>query len=65
MKSSAFLINTARGGVIVEQDVADALNEKIIAGEGIDVQLSLRTKFLILLYKRVRNFILYDERNRR
>ena len=65
MKSSAFLINTARGGVIVEQDVADALNEKIIAGAGIDVQLSLRMKFLILLYKRVRNFILYDERNRR
>ena len=37
MKSSAFLINTARGGVIVEQDVADALNTRVIAGAGIDV----------------------------
>jgi glycerate dehydrogenase len=37
MKSSAFLINTARGGVIVEQDVADALNEGVIAGAGVDV----------------------------
>jgi glycerate dehydrogenase len=37
MKSSAFLINTSRGPVIVEQDLADALNNGIIAGAGIDV----------------------------
>jgi glycerate dehydrogenase len=37
MKSSAFLINTARGPIIVEQDLADALNNGVIAGAGIDV----------------------------
>lgn len=37
MKSSAFLINTARGPIIVDQDLADALNKGIIAGAGIDV----------------------------
>lgn len=37
MKSSAFLINTSRGPVIVEKDLADALDEGIIAGAGLDV----------------------------
>jgi glycerate dehydrogenase len=37
MKSSAFMINTSRGPVVVEQDLADALNNGIIAGAGIDV----------------------------
>ena len=37
MRSSAFLINTSRGPVVVEQDLADALNKGIIAGAGIDV----------------------------
>jgi len=37
MKKSAFLINTSRGPVIVEQDLADALNNDVIAGAGIDV----------------------------
>lgn len=37
MKPSALLINTARGGLMVEQDVADALNDGVIAGAGIDV----------------------------
>jgi glycerate dehydrogenase len=37
MKSSAFLINTSRGPVVVEHDLADALNKGIIAGAGIDV----------------------------
>ncbi|MFC4776469.1 D-2-hydroxyacid dehydrogenase [Paenibacillus sp. GCM10023252] len=37
MKPSAFLINTARGGHVVEADLADALNHGIIAGAGLDV----------------------------
>ena len=37
MKKSAFLINTSRGPVIVEDDLAYALNNELIAGAGIDV----------------------------
>lgn len=37
MKDSAFLINTGRGGLIHEQDLADALNQEKIAGAGLDV----------------------------
>lgn len=37
MKKSAYLINTARGGFIVEQDLADALNNGAIAGYAADV----------------------------
>ncbi|MCF0229045.1 MAG: D-2-hydroxyacid dehydrogenase [Parasporobacterium sp.] len=37
MKPSAFLVNTSRGGVVVSSDLADALNNGIIAGAGIDV----------------------------
>ncbi|MFA6866113.1 MAG: D-2-hydroxyacid dehydrogenase [Clostridia bacterium] len=37
MKKSAVIINTARGGLIEEQDLADALNSKQIAGAGLDV----------------------------
>lgn len=37
MKPSAFLLNTSRGPIIVEQDLANALNRGVIAGAGIDV----------------------------
>lgn len=37
MKSSAILINTSRGGLIKESDLAIALNEGTIAGAGLDV----------------------------
>ncbi|WP_294490692.1 D-2-hydroxyacid dehydrogenase [uncultured Ruminococcus sp.] len=36
MKSTAYFVNTARGGVVNEQDLADALNDGVIAGAGID-----------------------------
>lgn len=37
MKPTALLINTARGAVINEADLAEALNKGIIAGAGLDV----------------------------
>jgi glycerate dehydrogenase len=36
MKPDALLINTARGAVVNEQDLADCLREGVIAGAGID-----------------------------
>jgi len=37
MKKSAYLINTARGGIVNEEALFEALNEKRIAGAAIDV----------------------------
>ncbi|MGY5145490.1 MAG: 2-hydroxyacid dehydrogenase [Candidatus Nitrosopumilus sp. metabat.KBP569_Feb_25m_nospike.7] len=37
MKNTAFLINTSRGKVVNEKDLAVALKQKIIAGAGLDV----------------------------
>ncbi len=37
MKPTAFLINTSRGSIIDEQALANALNQNLIAGAGIDV----------------------------
>jgi len=37
MKPGAFLINTGRGPLIIEADLADALNNGRIAGAGLDV----------------------------
>lgn len=37
MKKSAYLLNTSRGPIIIDQDLAEALDNGIIAGVGIDV----------------------------
>jgi glycerate dehydrogenase len=37
MKSSAILINVARGPIVNERDLVTALKENIIAGAGLDV----------------------------
>lgn len=37
MKQSAFLLNTSRGLLIVEEDLAEALDTGVIAGAGLDV----------------------------
>ena len=40
MKPTAFLVNTGRGGIAVEADLARALDEGLIAGAGLDVYVT-------------------------
>ncbi len=40
MKNSAYLINISRGQLIIEKDLADALNNDQIAGAGLDVLIT-------------------------
>jgi D-3-phosphoglycerate dehydrogenase len=40
MRSTAFLINTARGGLVEDRDLLAALQKKWIAGAGLDVYMS-------------------------
>ena len=37
MKSTAYLINVSRGGIVQEQDLAEALSSGLLSGAGIDV----------------------------
>ena len=37
MKPTAFILNTSRGGIINEEDLAEALNNDVIAGAAVDV----------------------------
>lgn len=49
MKPSAYLINCARGGVVCEKDLLEALNQGIISGAGIDVFAEEPTKNIELV----------------
>ncbi|GAB6106169.1 NAD(P)-dependent oxidoreductase [Fusibacter bizertensis] len=49
MKDGVYIINTARGGVVCENDLLDALNSGKVAGAGIDVFEEEPTKNMALI----------------
>jgi D-3-phosphoglycerate dehydrogenase len=49
MKDGVYIINTARGGVVDEADLLDALNSGKVAGAGIDVFAEEPTKNMALI----------------
>ena len=55
MKKTSIIINTARGGIVNEEDLHKALNEKIILGAGLDVFVNepVESKNPLLNNKRV------------
>jgi glycerate dehydrogenase len=59
MKGSAFLINTARGGLIDEPALADALKKQYIAGAALDgLSVEPPPKDHVLLNKNIPNLII-------
>lgn len=59
MKKSSIIINTARGGIVNENDLVTAINKKMIAGAGIDVAITEPPKKTHPYYKIINrpNFI--------
>jgi glycerate dehydrogenase len=60
MKPTAYLLNLARGGIVIEKDLARALDEEIIAGAGIDVFVNepVKSDNPLLRVKRSENLII-------
>lgn len=50
MKPTSFLINTSRGGVIVEEELCQGLEEGVIAGAGLDVFATEHTEQQSVLF---------------
>jgi glycerate dehydrogenase len=60
MKPTAYLLNVARGGIVIEKDLARALDNEIIAGAGIDVLVNepVKSDNPLLRVKRSENLII-------
>ncbi len=60
MKPSAYLLNAARGGIVIEEDLARAIDEEIIAGAGMDVLANepVKSDNLLLRIERSENLII-------
>jgi len=60
MKPAAYLLNAGRGGIVIEEDLARAIDEEIIAGAGIDVLVNepIKSDNPLLILKRSENLII-------